>query len=70
MKKILLGLVLLIFTSVNSFALSEHEIKEKYLSNRQLDPIEGVWQYYSSVDKKYYTEYYLLWRFLNKPRCR
>jgi S1-C subfamily serine protease len=56
MRKILLGLVLLIFTSINSFALSEYEIKEKYLSNRQLDPIEGVWQYYSAVDKKYYTE--------------
>lgn len=56
MRKIFFGLVLLILTTVNSFALSEYEIKEKYLSNRPLDPIEGVWQYYSTVDKKYNTE--------------
>ena len=56
MKNIFWILTILILTSVNSFALSEDEIKSKYLSNRQLDPIEGVWQYYSSVDKKYNTE--------------
>ena len=43
MRKILLGLVLLIFTSVNSFALDQQEAINNYLKGRQLDPIEGIW---------------------------
>jgi hypothetical protein len=55
MRNIFWGIILLIITSVNSFALSEYEIKEKYLSNRPLDPLEGVWNYYNPVDKKNYN---------------
>lgn len=43
MRKILLGLVLLIFTSVNSFALDQQEAINNYLKGRQLDPLEGIW---------------------------
>jgi len=43
MRKILLGLVLLIFTSVNSFALDQQEAINNYLKGRQLDPFEGIW---------------------------
>jgi hypothetical protein len=43
MRKILLGLVLLIITSVNSFALDQQEAINNYLKGRQLDPVEGIW---------------------------
>jgi len=43
MKKLFFGLVLLILTTVNSFALDQEEVIQRYLKGRQLDPIEGIW---------------------------
>jgi len=43
MKKLFFGLVLLILTTVNSFALDQQEAINNYLKGRQLDPIEGIW---------------------------
>lgn len=43
MRKIFWGIILLIITSVNSFALDQQEAINNYLKGKQLDPIEGIW---------------------------
>ena len=44
MKKILGIVVLGLLLSGNAFGLSNQEIINKYLSNKKLDPVEGLWK--------------------------
>ena len=43
MKKILGIVVLGLLLSVNAFALTKEEAIKKFLSNKKLEPIEGIW---------------------------
>lgn len=43
MKKLLGVIVLSLLLSSNVFALTKEEAIKKYLSNKKLDPIEGIW---------------------------
>ena len=43
MNKIFLLLAMILFFNNNSYALSQKEAQDKYLSDRKLDPIEGIW---------------------------
>ena len=49
MKKLLSILVLGLLLSGNAFGLSNQEIINKYLSNKKLDPVEGLWKLPSST---------------------
>ena len=43
MKKIFVIITLSLFWSVNAFALTKEEAIKQFLSNKKLDPIEGIW---------------------------
>ena len=45
MKIILWGIIFLIITSVNSFALDQQEAINIYFKNKKLEPIEGIYSY-------------------------
>ena len=49
MKKLLGILVLGLLLSGNAYGLSNQEIINKYLSNKKLDPVEGLWKSPNSI---------------------